>query len=89
MASSILEQVAKLTTINAEIAEFAEIHQLCGLSEFCVQRRVGNFQNALLASLDRALLPRRLDFFITQAQNPTKNFFRVLSEERRATNVRR
>jgi len=39
-----LEHVAKLTTINAETAEFAEIYWLSGLSEFCVQRRLGNFE---------------------------------------------
>jgi len=56
------EHVAKITTINTETASFdsardalsdsrraecAEIYWLSGLSEFCVQRRVGNFENAL------------------------------------------
>jgi len=34
----------ELTTINAEAAEFADIYWLSGLSEFCVQRRVSNFE---------------------------------------------
>jgi hypothetical protein len=43
--------VAKFTTINAEPAEIAETYGLCGLSEFCVQRRGCNLERANLTAL--------------------------------------
>ena len=58
------------------------------------KRAVGGAENEYVVfhdsrSLDRTLLARGLDFFVIQAENGTENFFGVLSQERRAPNVRR